>query len=81
MKFADLEKLQAYKITKGSSDGTFVSGEIIWISENDDINSIPDKGCIEADEVPCCTLDFDAEEADNCIVEKSNGMEFIVMGC
>lgn len=81
MKAQELKAFKPYRVTKSSSDRTFVSGEIIWISENGDINSIPDKGCIEADEVPCCTLDFDAEEADNCIVEKSNGMEFIVMGC
>lgn len=81
MKAQELKAFKPYRVTKSSSDRTFVSGEIIWISENGDINSIPDKGCIEADEVPCYTLDFDAEEADNCIVEKSNGMEFIVMGC
>lgn len=34
-----MEKLKLYTVTKPSSDGTFVAGDIIWLSENGDLNS------------------------------------------
>ena len=38
-----MEKLKLYKVTKASSDGTFNIGDIIWLSNNEDLNSC--KGC------------------------------------
>lgn len=38
-----MEKLKLYKVTKESSDGTFNIGDIIWLSNNEDLNSC--KGC------------------------------------
>ena len=35
-----MEKLKLYKVTKASSDGTFNIGDIIWLSNNEDLNSL-----------------------------------------
>ena len=40
MKYNELEKIKAYRITKKSSDGTFTPGEIIWISDGGEVNSV-----------------------------------------
>lgn len=40
-----MEKLKLYTVTKPSSDGTFVTGDIIWLSANGDLNSCKGKGC------------------------------------
>ena len=32
-----MEKLKLYTVTKPSSDGTFVTGDIIWLSANGDL--------------------------------------------
>lgn len=60
-----MEILKPYKITKESSDGTFLVGDIIWQSENGDINSMQGKGWITPSEVEQDTLDFEYEDADN----------------
>ena len=38
-----MEKLKLYTVTKPSSDGTFVAGDIIWLSENGDLNSCKER--------------------------------------
>lgn len=75
MKTQNLEVLKPYRISKSSSDGTFVSGDIIWMSENGDINSIQAAGCIDPHDVGCKTLDFEAEFALDFEVVKTNGSE------
>lgn len=75
MKVQELEVLKPYRITKDSSDGTFISGEIIWMSENGDINSVQAAGCIDPHEVDGKTLDFEAEVESNFEVIKTNGSE------
>lgn len=39
-----MEKLKLYIVTKGSTDGTIEMGDIIWISENRDLNIAGRKG-------------------------------------
>lgn len=39
-----MEKLKLYKVTKASSDGTFNIGDIIWLSNNEDLNSCKGRG-------------------------------------
>lgn len=39
-----MEKLKLYTITKSSTDRTFEVGDIIWLSENNDLNSVRGKG-------------------------------------
>ena len=34
-----MEKLRLYVVTKGSSDGTFKAGDVIWLSQNGDLNN------------------------------------------
>ena len=33
MKYSELEKLKPYRITKKSSDGSFLVDDIVWISD------------------------------------------------
>lgn len=67
MKVQELEVLKSYRVIKDSSDRTFISGDIIWLSENGDINSVQAAGCIDPHEVGRNTLDFE--------VIKTNGSE------
>lgn len=75
MKVQELEVLKPYRIAKSSSDRTFVSGDIIWISDNGDINSVQAAGCINPHEVGRKTLDFEVEITSNFEVVKTNGSE------
>lgn len=75
MKVQELEALKPYRVIKSSSDGTFASGDIIWISDNGDINSVQAAGCIDPHEVGCKTLDFEAEAALDFEVVKTNRSE------
>mgnify|MGYP005759703131 FL=1 len=75
MKVQELDALQPYRITKSSSDGTFVAGDIIWGSDNGDINSVQADGCINQSEVDERTLDFEAEAAPDFEVIKTDGSE------
>lgn len=43
-KHGKMENLKLYTVTKPSSDGTFVTGDIIWLSENGDLNSSKERG-------------------------------------
>lgn len=45
-----MEKLKPYIVTKESSDKTFQIGDIIWLSENDDLNNTAGNGCLSKDE-------------------------------
>ena len=71
MKHSSLEILKPYRIIKSSSDGTFIVGEIIWISENKDINSVQGKGFIPLIECKNGTLDFEAESANDWEIIRS----------
>ena len=75
MKVQELETLKPYRVTKSSGDRTFVSGDIIWMSENGDINIVQAAGCINPYEAGCKTLDFEAEAALDFHVVKGNGSE------
>lgn len=75
MKAQELKAFKPYRVTKSSSDRTFVSGDIIWMSENGDINSIQAAGCIAPHEVGQKTLDFEVEIVPDFEVVKTNGSE------
>lgn len=75
MKVQELEVLKSYRVIKDSSDRTFISGDIIWLSENGDINSVQAAGCIDPYEVGRNTLDFEVEAAPDFEVIKTNGSE------
>ena len=75
MKVQELEALKPYRVIKSSSDETFASGDIIWISDNGDINSVQAAGCISPHEVGQKTLDFEVEIVPDFEVVKTNGSE------
>ena len=75
MKYSELEKLKPYRITKKSSDGTFIPDEIIWISDGGEVNSVHGGGFIYPDEGDSATWDFEAEYAENWEVITVNGNE------
>ena len=75
MKYHELKKLKPYRIIKGSSDDTFFIGDVIWLSPNGYINCIIGKGFIDPSEIGSESLDFDAEEADDYEVIKTQSSE------
>lgn len=75
VKLNDMQRLKPYRIIKGSSDGTFISGEIIWTSKNVDINSVQAAGAIDQNEVDIATLDFEVENASDFEVIKTDRSE------
>lgn len=75
VKLNDMQRLRPYRIIKGSSDGTFISGEIIWTSKNGDINSVQAAGSIDPNEVDKAALDFEVEDAPDYEVIKINRSE------
>ena len=75
MKYDELEKLKPYKVTAGSSDETFLEGDVIWISESGDVNCVQQGGWICPGEEDDGTLDFEAEPADDYEVILIDGDE------
>ena len=76
MKYSELEKLKPYRITKKSSDGTFLMDEVIWISDGGEVNSVHGGGFIYPEEGDSSTWDFEAELAHAWEVISINGNEF-----
>ena len=59
----NMDKLKLYTVTKPSSDETLQVGDIIWLSENGDLNDAKAKGWLSKDEWDVAgTNDFEAEE-------------------
>ena len=58
-----MDKLKTYTVIKSSTDETIEVGDIIWISENGDLNSVKGGGWLSKDEWDIAgTNDFEAEE-------------------
>ena len=58
-----MDKLKLYTVIKPSSDETLQVGDIIWLSENGDLNDAKAKGWLSKDEWDVAgTNDFEAEE-------------------
>lgn len=72
-----MEKLKLYTVTKPSSDGTFVTGDIIWLSANGDLNSCKGKGWLSKAEWDASgTNDFEVEPCKTlfrCLTMERNG--------
>ena len=71
----NLQPLVAYEITKGSSDRTFSVGDIIWMSENGDINTVKAGGWITPSECQKESLDFECVEAPDYEAFKVGNIE------
>ena len=76
MRYNELEKLKPYRITKKSSDGSFLVDDIIWISDGGEINSVSAGGFIYPDEGNSATFDFEAEQTYEWQVVTIGGSEF-----
>lgn len=73
-----MEKLKLYTITKSSTDRSFEVGDMIWISENGDLNSVKGKGWLSKEEwdVPN-TNDFDIAECKTHYLDVNRGVESV----
>lgn len=74
-----MEKLKLYTVTKPSSDETLQAGDIIWLSENGDLNDAKAKGWLSKDEWDIAgTNDFEVEECKTHHLVVMYGSEMIV---
>ena len=74
-----MEKLKLYTVTKSSSDETLQVGDIIWLSENGDLNDARAKGWLTKDEWDVAgTNDFEVEECKTHHLVVMYGSEMIV---
>lgn len=73
MKAKEMLPLVAYDVIKGSSDGTVLKGDVIWISENRMLNSGKEGAFIMVDEWDQHeTNDFEVvESSEYCVVKLS----------
>ena len=73
-----MEKLKLYTVTKTSSDETLQIGDIIWLSENKDLNNA-NKGFLSKHEWEVAgTNDFGVEECKTYHLLVINGCEMVV---
>lgn len=67
-----MEPLIPYCVIKDSSDKTFTTGNIIWKSENGDINSVTGNGFLPFSEQDEVSNDFECVDAPDWMVTKVN---------
>ena len=73
-----MKKLKAYTVTKSSTDKTIEFGDIIWLSDNGDLNSIKGQGWLSEEEWNVDgTNDFEVEECATHYLDIANGSESI----
>lgn len=73
-----MEKLKLYTVIKSSSDGTIEVGDIIWLSNNGDLNSVKGQGWLSKDEWDISgTNDFNMEECKTHYLDVTNGSECV----
>ena len=73
-----MEKLKLYTVTKTSSDETLQIGDIIWLSENKDLNNA-NKGFLSKHEWEVAgTNDFEVEECRTHHLLVLDGYETVV---
>lgn len=71
-----MEKLKLYKVTKASSDGTFNIGDIIWLSNNEDLNSCKGLGWLSKSEWDNPgSNDFEVEECTDYYLDVTDRSE------
>ena len=74
-----MDKLKLYTVIKPSSDETLQAGDIIWLSENGDLNDARAKGWLSKDEWDIAgTNDFEVEECKTHHLVVMYGSEMIV---
>ncbi len=76
---SDMKPLQVYEVITPSSDGTFTTGDVIWMSNDGSISVAgPGSGCINANELVDGTADFKIKERNDCAVYRHGHTEYIV---
>ena len=61
-----IEKFKVYTVTKGSTDGTIRIGDIVWLSENGDLNIVQANGWLTNDEWNSLkTKDFEVKPCED----------------
>ena len=74
-----MEKLKLYTVIKSSSDETLQVGDIIWLSENGDLNDAKAKGWLSKDEWDIAgTNDFEIEECRTHHLVVLDGREMVL---
>lgn len=73
-----MKKLKLYTVIKASTDGTFEVGDIVWLSDNNDLNSVRGKGWLSKEEwdVPD-TNDFEVTECKTHYLNIDRGIESV----
>ena len=73
-----MEKLKLYIVKKASSDNTFKCGDLIWLSENGDLNSVSAGGWLSKNEWDVNgTNDFEYEISKEYFLDIHNGVESV----
>ena len=67
-----MDKLKLYTVTKPSSEETMQAGEIIWLSENGDLNDTKAKGWLSKGE-------WDVADTNDCEVEECTTHHLLVL--
>lgn len=71
-----MEKLKLYVVTKSSTNKTFICGDLIWLSENMDLNNAMVGGWLPEDEWNVeGTNDFEYEVSTTHYLDLLNGSE------
>ena len=74
-----MDKLKLYTVTKPSSDETLQVGDIIWLSENGDLNNAKAGGWLSKDEWDVDgTNDFAVEECKTHRLLIVSGEEMVI---
>lgn len=73
-----MEKIKLYTVIKASTDRAFEVGDIIWLSDNNDLNSVNNKGWLSKEEwdVPN-TNDFEVIECKTHYLDVHDGVESV----
>lgn len=75
---AIMEKLKLYVVTKSSTDKAFKCGDLIWLSENGDLNNVMGPGWISEDEWNVeGRNDFEYKVSNTYYLEVVNGRECV----
>ena len=76
MKASEMELMTPYRVTKGSTDGTLTTGDIIWLSNNGDLNVADSKfsGWLDHDDW------VSDPETNDFLVDNANDYAVVTMG-
>ena len=73
-----MEKLKLYVVTKPSSDSTLKKGDLVWLSENEDLNNAMVGGWLSKDEWDITGInDFEYELCKTHYLDVANGTESV----